>query len=126
MYGRNGRTRRHPRAAGGRWHSEERGYLHLDRHRCPRRRSRRLRDRKSTRLNSSHGYTSYAVFCLKKENLMRSRTGHACNALRNRETVAEALGIPIASYNLIAFVISSALTSVAGCLFAYYRGFVSI
>src|ERR1041385_9368203 len=23
-------------------------------------------DRKSTRLNSSHGYTSYAVFCLKK------------------------------------------------------------
>src|SRR5205809_2627946 len=26
-------------------------------------------DRKSTRLNSSHGYTSYAVFCLKKKNL---------------------------------------------------------
>src|SRR2546422_6612405 len=24
-------------------------------------------DRKSTRLNSSHGYTSYAVFCLKKK-----------------------------------------------------------
>src|SRR2546429_6479185 len=27
-----------------------------------------LRDRKSTRLNSSHGYISYAVFCLKKKN----------------------------------------------------------
>src|SRR2546429_6884697 len=26
------------------------------------------RDRKSTRLNSSHGYISYAVFCLKKKN----------------------------------------------------------
>src|SRR2546429_3176758 len=26
------------------------------------------RDRKSTRLNSSHGYISYAVFCLKKTN----------------------------------------------------------
>src|SRR2546429_2492307 len=25
-------------------------------------------DRKSTRLNSSHGYISYAVFCLKKNN----------------------------------------------------------
>src|SRR2546422_5183173 len=25
------------------------------------------RDRKSTRLNSSHGYISYAVFCLKKK-----------------------------------------------------------
>src|SRR2546422_8338617 len=26
-------------------------------------------DRKSTRLNSSHGYISYAVFCLKKKKL---------------------------------------------------------
>src|SRR2546422_1255411 len=46
------------------------------RERCTRsvsqRRSRprrlRKRDRKSTRLNSSHGYISYAVFCLKKKN----------------------------------------------------------
>src|SRR2546429_921197 len=29
--------------------------------------SSRQRDRKSTRLNSSHGYISYAVFCLKKK-----------------------------------------------------------
>src|SRR2546422_5434304 len=28
---------------------------------------RHQRDRKSTRLNSSHGYISYAVFCLKKK-----------------------------------------------------------
>src|SRR2546429_9740133 len=28
---------------------------------------RRRPDRKSTRLNSSHGYISYAVFCLKKK-----------------------------------------------------------
>src|SRR2546422_10919509 len=27
----------------------------------------RTEDRKSTRLNSSHGYISYAVFCLKKK-----------------------------------------------------------
>src|SRR2546429_6133893 len=39
-----------------------------------------LGDRKSTRLNSSHGYISYAVFCLKKKkneltlNLYESRT----------------------------------------------------
>src|SRR2546429_3235257 len=26
-----------------------------------------MKDRKSTRLNSSHGYNSYAVFCLKKK-----------------------------------------------------------
>src|SRR2546429_3632634 len=30
--------------------------------------SSRSTDRKSTRLNSSHGYISYAVFCLKKKN----------------------------------------------------------
>src|SRR2546422_10200617 len=29
----------------------------------------RAGDRKSTRLNSSHGYISYAVFCLKKKNI---------------------------------------------------------
>src|SRR2546422_8523998 len=28
---------------------------------------RAMGDRKSTRLNSSHGYISYAVFCLKKK-----------------------------------------------------------
>src|SRR2546422_2762177 len=33
------------------------------------------RDRKSTRLNSSHGYISYAVFCLKKKkNITCSHT----------------------------------------------------
>src|SRR2546422_8524580 len=31
----------------------------------------RKRDRKSTRLNSSHGYISYAVFCLKKKKKIR-------------------------------------------------------
>src|SRR2546422_4600851 len=30
-------------------------------------------DRKSTRLNSSHGYISYAVFCLKKKTNNRSK-----------------------------------------------------
>src|SRR2546429_5711033 len=39
-------------------------------HQADRGRPDRLRphqDRKSTRLNSSHGYISYAVFCLKKK-----------------------------------------------------------
>src|SRR5687768_18201388 len=31
-------------------------------------------DRKSTRLNSSHGYISYAVFCLKKKTRYPRRT----------------------------------------------------
>src|SRR2546422_5823630 len=35
-------------------------------------RGRMRRDRKSTRLNSSHGYISYAVFCLKKKKKRQS------------------------------------------------------
>src|SRR2546429_3944491 len=31
-------------------------------------------DRKSTRLNSSHGYISYAVFCLKKKKKNKNST----------------------------------------------------
>src|SRR2546422_7936157 len=38
-------------------------------------------DRKSTRLNSSHGYISYAVFCLKKKKGgIGHRGGHAVAA----------------------------------------------
>src|SRR3989449_3387344 len=33
-------------------------------------------DRKSTRLNSSHGYISYAVFCLKKKKNLTSIRSH--------------------------------------------------
>src|SRR2546422_5398036 len=43
------------------------------------------RDRKSTRLNSSHGYISYAVFCLKKKNTYRfllvSFTARCCHGI---------------------------------------------
>src|SRR2546429_4755109 len=44
------------------------------------------RDRKSTRLNSSHGYISYAVFCLKKKNL------HGCVA---RLSVSRGSGVEV-------------------------------
>ena len=59
-------------------------------------------------------------------NLMRSRTGRAWKAIKAHETVAEALGINVAGYKLLAFVISSAIAAVAGALFAYYRSFVSV
>src|SRR5687768_18009650 len=35
------------------------------------------RDRKSTRLNSSHGYISYAVFCLKKKKKSQDPTSQS-------------------------------------------------
>src|SRR5205809_3736629 len=47
----------------------------LRRHRGGRGRHRRSGpDRKSTRLNSSHGYISYAVFCLKKKKKNKKNT----------------------------------------------------
>jgi len=63
------------------------------------------------------------LICL---NLLRSRTGRAWRAIRMHETVAEALGIGVAAHKLLAFVISSSMAAVAGALFAYYRGFVSV
>src|SRR2546422_3566647 len=63
----------------------------LERHRIPRANQRRrladvfrsnivegsaLIDRKSTRLNSSHGYISYAVFCLKKKKKKIAKVRH--------------------------------------------------
>jgi branched-chain amino acid transport system permease protein len=59
-------------------------------------------------------------------NLARSRTGRAWMAIRDRDIAAAAFGIKVARYKLYAFVFSSILTSVAGSLFAYYRGFVSV
>src|SRR5437667_5772487 len=47
------------------------------------------RDRKSTRLNSSHITISYAVFCLKKKNirtsLLANDTGDEIQAVQNHE-----------------------------------------
>src|SRR2546422_3953824 len=43
-------------------------------------------DRKSTRLNSSHGYISYAVFCLKKKK--NKRQNHR-RQIRDTHTISE-------------------------------------
>ncbi|MFH1489856.1 MAG: branched-chain amino acid ABC transporter permease [Pseudomonadota bacterium] len=59
-------------------------------------------------------------------SLVRSRTGRAWMAIRARDVAAEAFGINVAFYKVLAFVVSSAVTSIAGCLFAYYHGFVSV
>ena len=59
-------------------------------------------------------------------NLLRSRTGRAWRAIHGREAVAGALGISVQRAKLSAFIVSSMLTAVAGALFAYLRGFVSV
>src|SRR5690625_6215027 len=73
---RSGQPPPHPRAAGGgrpggegvgRWGTGRRSLGEPGAHRASARFQRR-KDRKSTRLNSSHVAISYAVFCLKKKN----------------------------------------------------------
>src|SRR2546429_5153218 len=48
----------------------------------------RDRDRKSTRLNSSHGYISYAVFCLKKKTTRTQTRTRADSALSHHPTTS--------------------------------------
>src|SRR5687768_18125753 len=50
-------------------------------------RSAATADRKSTRLNSSHGYISYAVFCLKKKNHCHRRRLRRSNLRRAERRV---------------------------------------
>jgi branched-chain amino acid transport system permease protein len=51
-------------------------------------------------------------------HLLRSRVGRAWVAIRDNETAAEAFGINLTRYKLQAFVISAAMTGVAGALYA--------
>src|SRR2546422_4255121 len=48
-------------------------------------------DRKSTRLNSSHGYISYAVFCLKKKNSMTKQNSNTSHKIFSEARIIEEL-----------------------------------
>jgi branched-chain amino acid transport system permease protein len=54
--------------------------------------------------------------------LTHSRPGRAFQAVRDNEDLAEALGVDIFRYKLIAFVIASTVAAVAGGLYASYMG----
>ena len=55
-------------------------------------------------------------------NLVRSRVGRALQAIHERETAANALGIDTAGYKLKAFVLSAVLAAMAGVFFTHYTG----
>src|SRR5437870_6283141 len=59
------------------------GTMVLPPHHAARRRDRPARDRKSTRLNSSHVAISYAVFCLKKKKKKTPRVSDQYTARRH-------------------------------------------
>lgn len=57
--------------------------------------------------------------------LKHSRIGHALAAIAGSEDAARALGIDVARYKLLAFVIAALYAALAGSLFAHFVSFVS-
>jgi branched-chain amino acid transport system permease protein len=55
-------------------------------------------------------------------NLLHSRIGRALQAIHDRETAANAMGIDTSRYKLKAFVTSALLAAIAGVLFTHYTG----
>ncbi len=56
------------------------------------------------------------------KNLVRSRTGRALQAIRDRDVAAEVMGVPEFKYKRMGFAISSAYAGAAGALFGSYTG----
>src|SRR2546422_69079 len=75
-------------------------------------------DRKSTRLNSSHGYISYAVFCLKKKKTKITMPAHAVSARRRiaysalRTAICSFLPLPIRPFSSFFFFNDTATTEI--------------
>jgi branched-chain amino acid transport system permease protein len=63
------------------------------------------------------------MFCV---NLVRTRPGRAWMAIRDRDIAAEALGINLTRYKLLAFMTSATLASISGSLLAYYSNVVTV
>src|SRR2546429_4208044 len=59
-------------------------------------------DRKSTRLNSSHGYISYAVFCLKKKK--KSNVADTSHPYADASRTHQEQFITIESYRVTGYV----------------------
>ena len=57
--------------------------------------------------------------------LKASRLGHALAAIAGSEDAARALGIDVARYKLLAFVIAAVYAAFAGSMFAHFVGFIS-
>ena len=66
-----------------------------------------------------------ALVALTSKNLVRSRTGRAMQAVRDRDIAAEAIGIRLSRYKVLAFVVSSSLAALGGALFGTYQQFVA-
>lgn len=60
------------------------------------------------------------------KNLLRTKPGRAWIAIHNRDIAAEILGINIGYYKILAFMVSTSITTSAGSLYAYYTNVATI
>jgi branched-chain amino acid transport system permease protein len=58
-------------------------------------------------------------------NLIYSSTGRAIMAVREDETAGKAMGVDVAHYKLLSFVIGSLFAGLGGGIYAHYMGFLS-
>lgn len=65
------------------------------------------------------------IFAVIARNIMRSRPGRALQAVRDRDTAAEVLGVSSARYKIAAFVLSSAMAATAGGVIAVAQRFLT-
>ncbi|MFA5890506.1 MAG: branched-chain amino acid ABC transporter permease [Actinomycetota bacterium] len=65
------------------------------------------------------------VFVVLVRNFSRSRSARACYAVRDNESTAQALGINVAKYKLMAFALHGFIAGFAGALFAHWQWSVS-
>lgn len=68
----------------------------------------------------------FVVVFVALQRFVDSPVGSVLEAIRENETRAEALGYSVKAYKLAVFMISGAVTGVAGCLYAFFVGSASV
>lgn len=81
-------------------------------------------------LQSRQHYFFFVLFFLVatlilKRNIIHSRMGRAFVAIKENAHAAAGMGINVRKYRILAFVISAALTGLAGALYAHLNAFIS-
>lgn len=70
-------------------------------------------------------YAFLLLVIIMMRNLVHSSTGRAILSVREDETAAKAMGIDVARYKLLAFVLGSLFAGIGGGVYAHYIGFLS-
>ena len=64
------------------------------------------------------------LLLLAAKNILRTKVGRAFIAIRDRDVAAEAIGVSLIKYKVMAFALSSFYIGIAGGLYAYYTSYV--